>query len=233
VTFEAVVPEILFEDNHCLAVNKPAGMLAQGDVTGEPSLIDWARADLKVRYQKPGNVYVGLVHRLDRPVSGVVLLAKTSKAAGRISAQFRDGTVEKVYWAVVEGKYDEAGGEWVDTLWKDERRNVTRVVPEGTPGGQEARLMVRVLERGAGTTTLELRPVTGRSHQLRVQLASRGLPIVGDRKYGAASVVRALDGGHRIALHARSLTFNHPTRTEASSVIAPVQADWPVPNCRD
>jgi 23S rRNA pseudouridine1911/1915/1917 synthase len=230
MTFEADVPEILFEDNHCLAVNKPAGMLAQGDVTGEPSLIDWARADLKVRYQKPGNVYVGLVHRLDRPVSGVVLLAKTSKAAGRISAQFRDGTVDKVYWAVVEGSCDEVEGEWVDTLWKDERRNVTRVVPKGTPGGQEARLIVRVLERGADTTTLELRPVTGRSHQLRVQLASRGLPIVGDRKYGAAAVVRALDGGHRIALHARALTFNHPTRTEAISVIAPVQADWPVPN---
>lgn len=223
------MPEILFEDNHCLAVNKPAGLLAQGDVTGEPSLIDWARADLKVRFQKLGNVYVGLVHRLDRPVSGVVLLAKTSKAAGRISAQFREGTVEKVYWAVVEGNCAGAGGEWIDTLWKDERRNVARVVPKGTPGGQEARLTVRILERWANTTTLELRPVTGRSHQLRIQLASRGLPILGDRKYGATSVVRALDGGHRIALHARGLTFRHPTRTEAISLLAPVQADWPVP----
>ncbi|MEO6810928.1 MAG: RluA family pseudouridine synthase [Isosphaeraceae bacterium] len=226
------MPKILFEDNHCLAVNKPAGLLAQGDVTGEASLIDWARADLKVRYQKPGNVYVGLVHRLDRTVSGVVLLAKTSKAAGRISTQFREGTVEKVYWAVVEGNCEEEGGEWVDTLWKDERRNVTRVVPKGTPGGQEARMIVRVLERGASTTTLELRPITGRSHQLRIQLASRSLPILGDRKYGATSVVQALDGGHRIVLHARSLTFNHPTRTEAISVIAPVLADWPVPNYR-
>lgn len=220
--------DVLLEDNHCLAVNKPAGLLTQGDVTGERSLIDEARAYLKARYEKPGNVFVGLVHRLDRPVSGVVLLARTSKAAGRLSTQFREGTVEKVYWAVAEaGTLPDDSGEWTDTLWKDEGRNVVHVVPNGTAGGALARLAFRVLERTSRTIRLELRPITGRSHQLRVQLASRGLPIVGDRKYGAASSLKALDGKPRIALHARSLSFSHPTRPEAISVSAPVPADWP------
>ncbi|HWE37761.1 MAG TPA: RluA family pseudouridine synthase [Isosphaeraceae bacterium] len=217
----------LYEDNHCLAVNKPAGVLTQGDATGEPALVDMVREDLKRRFQKPGNVYVGLVHRLDRPVSGVVLVAKTSKAAARLSEQFREGTVEKVYRAVVEGSCREDEGEWEDTLRKDERRNVVEVVPAGTPGGKAARLAFRVVGRGPRTTTFELRPTTGRGHQLRVQLAARGLPIVGDRKYGAATVLRAPDGGPGIALHAQSLTFTHPTRREPTTVSAPAPAGWP------
>jgi 23S rRNA pseudouridine1911/1915/1917 synthase len=218
---------ILFEDNHCLAVDKPAGLLTQGDVTGEPTLVDRAREYLRERYAKPGNVYVGLVHRLDRPASGVVLLAKTSKAAARLSAQFQRGTVRKVYWAVVEGSCPEDAGEWTDTLKKEEDRNLVRVVTTGTPGGQEARVAFRVLEHDTKTTLLELRPATGRSHQLRVQLASRGLPIVGDRKYGARSTLVALDGRPRVALHALELTFRHPTLREELSVTAPVPADWP------
>jgi 23S rRNA pseudouridine1911/1915/1917 synthase len=218
---------VLFEDNHCLAVDKPAGLLTQGDATGEPTLLDWARHYLRTRYAKPGNVFVGPVHRLDRPTSGVVLLARTSKAAARLSEQFRDGTVDKRYWAVVEGPCPADAGEWTDTLRKDDRRNVVDVVGRATPGGREARLQFRVLGRARGTTTLELRPITGRGHQLRVQLAARGLPIVGDRKYGAATVLRALDGGPRVALHAHALRFVHPTRKEAISVAAPVPADWP------
>jgi 23S rRNA pseudouridine1911/1915/1917 synthase len=219
--------DILHEDNHCLAVNKPAGLPVQGDETGDECLLDRARADLKARYHKPGNVFVGLVHRLDRPVSGVVLLAKTSKGAARLSEQFRDGTVEKLYWAVVEGRLDEDQEEWRDVLSKDPTRNVVRVVRTGEAGGQDARLAFRVLERRGDRTVVELRPITGRSHQLRVQLASRGLPIVGDRKYGAKTTVAAVDGGHRIALHARSLGFTHPTSREALVVVAPVPADWP------
>ncbi len=224
--------EIIYEDNHLIAVNKPAGMLAQGDDTGDPSLVDLVREDLRARFQKPGNVYVGLLHRLDRPVSGVVLLARTSKAASRLSSQFRDGRVEKVYWAIVEGAPAEAEGEWTDTLLKEEAKNLVRVVPGGTRGGQEARLRFRVRERERRggdriQTWLELMPVTGRSHQLRVQLASRGLPIVGDLKYGAGARLKALDGGGRIALHARSLVVTHPTRGEAISIVAPVPADWP------
>jgi 23S rRNA pseudouridine1911/1915/1917 synthase len=219
--------DVLYEDNHCLALNKPAGLLTQGDSTGAPSLIEAARADLKDRYHKPGNVFVGLVHRLDQPTSGVILFARTSKAAGRLSAQFRAGTVEKVYWAIVEGVCPEDSGEWTDRLWKDERRNVVQVVPAGTPEAREAKVAFRVLERQETTTTLELRPRTGRSHQLRVQLASRGMPILGDRKYGAARRVLALDGQPRVALHARQLSFTHPTRPEVIEVVAPVPADWP------
>src|SRR5438067_4950120 len=115
--------DILYEDNHCLAIDKPAGVLTQGDATGAPALIDAVRTDLKTRYHKPGNVFVGLVHRLDRPTSGVVLFARTSKAAGRLSAQFRAGTIEKLYWAVVQGVCPDEAGEWTDHLWKDERRN--------------------------------------------------------------------------------------------------------------
>jgi 23S rRNA pseudouridine1911/1915/1917 synthase len=219
--------DVLFEDNHCLVLNKPAGLLAQGDATGEPTILDQARAYLKDRYAKPGNVFIGLVHRLDRPVSGVVLLARTSKAAARLSEQFRTGAVEKVYWAVVEGTCPVDEGVWNDTLWKDERSNRVAVVDRETPGGRDAQLAFRVLRREPRRSVLELRPMTGRSHQLRVQLASRGLPIIGDRKYGASSTLLALDGLPRIALHAHRLTFRHPTRAEAISVDAPVPADWP------
>ncbi len=219
--------EILYEDNHLLGLNKPAGMLSQGDSTGDASVVDWAIEDIRERYAKPGNVYVGLVHRLDRPVSGVIVLAKTSKAAARLSEQFREGTVEKMYWAVVEGRMPEDAGEWCDTLLKEESQNLVRVVPGGTPGGKAAALAFRVLERRATTTWIELRPTTGRSHQLRVQVASRGLPIVGDRKYGARSTLLAEDGVGRVALHARSLTFRHPTTKVSLSLLAPVPADWP------
>jgi 23S rRNA pseudouridine1911/1915/1917 synthase len=219
--------DVLFEDNHCLAVNKPAGLLSQGDATGDPSLIDLATLYLKARFNKPGNVYVGLLHRLDRPTSGVVLLAKTSKAAGRLSAQFRQGTISKVYWAIVEGRAREQEGEWVDLIEKDTRQNRSGVVDLESSSSKEARVAFRVLERSARLTKLELRPATGRSHQLRVQLANRGLPIVGDRKYGATARLKALDGDWRIALHARQVTFTHPTRLEAINVDAPTPADWP------
>ncbi len=219
--------EILYEDNHLLALNKPAGLLTQGDMTGELTLLDWAADDLRRRYDKPGNVYLGLVHRLDQPVSGVVLLAKTSKAASRLSEQFRKGDVVKRYLAIVEGVVGEDAGEWTDTLRKDAGQNVVEVVPPGSLGGKDARLEYRVLEREAGKTSLELLPKTGRSHQLRVQLASRGFPILGDRKYGSRSIVRASDGGLRIALHASELTITHPTRRESLSLVAPVPADWP------
>jgi 23S rRNA pseudouridine1911/1915/1917 synthase len=220
-------PTIVHEDNHCLVVNKPAGMPSQGDESGDRSLVDWARDDLKRRHQKPGNVFVGLVHRLDRPVSGVIVLARTSKGASRLSEQFRLHTVEKIYWAIVEGRVSENSAEWTDWLVKDSGKNMVRVVDRAAPGAQEATLGISVLERGDKRTLLEVRPTTGRGHQIRVQLASRGLPIVGDRRYGAKSSLLALDGGHRIALHARRLAFIHPTRSEAIECGATVPADWP------
>jgi 23S rRNA pseudouridine1911/1915/1917 synthase len=219
--------EVLFEDNHCLAVNKPAGLLSQADGSSAACLVDLATHYLKTRYAKPGNVYVGLLHRLDRPTSGVVLLAKTGKAAARLSSQFRSGTISKVYWAIVEGTTSEQEGEWVDLIEKDSQSNRSAVVVAASSSSKEARVAFRVLNRSSGLTKIELRPKTGRSHQLRVQLARRDLPIVGDGKYGARRRLSALDGHLRIALHARQLTFTHPTRQEAISVDAPVSADWP------
>src|SRR5262245_36816036 len=210
--------EVLHEDNHCLAVNKPAGVPCQGDESGAETLVDFAGRYLKRRYGKPGNVYVGLVHRLDRPTSGVVLLARTSKAAGRLAAQFRDGAVEKVYWAIVEGVPREDEGVWTDRMEKDRRTNISRTLSKSEEGGKAAHLAFRVLDRWQNAVKLELRPLTGRSHQLRVQLASRGLPILGDVRYGAGKRIEATDGGSRIALHARTLRFTHPTRREAIEV---------------
>ncbi|MFO0956737.1 MAG: RluA family pseudouridine synthase [Isosphaeraceae bacterium] len=222
--------EILFEDNHCFAVNKPAGMLSQGDITGDPSLVDRAAEYLKVAYNKPGNVFVGLVHRLDRPVSGVVLLARTSKAAERLSGQFREGRVRKVYRAIVEGQWPEDAGVWTDRIGKDRFANRSRTV-DPVEYGKEATLAYRVISRTPTTTTFELQPRTGRGHQIRVQLADRGLPILGDRKYGSKRLVRALDGGHRIALHASALEFRHPTLGEVIGLTATEPADWPLRSC--
>ena len=224
--------DVLYEDNHCLVVNKPAGILSQGDATGDLSVVDWAADDLKRRYAKPGAVYIGLVHRLDRPTSGVLLLARTSKAAARRAAQFADGSVEKRYWAIIEGGFDTDSGELIDGLRKDAARNVVDVVPAGTAGSLEARLEFRVLGRIGARTWLEVRPITGRSHQIRAQLAASGRPIVGDRKYGAKSSMRAVDGGARIALHARELTFEHPTRRVPITIVAPTPDDWP-DDCRE
>ncbi|GIW87771.1 MAG: RNA pseudouridine synthase [Isosphaeraceae bacterium] len=224
---ESAGVEILLEDNHLLIVNKPAGLLTQGDAGGEPTLVDWAKHYLRVRYHKPGNVYLGLVHRLDRPVSGVLALTRTSKGASRLAEQFRAGTVQKVYWAIVEGRLEEDEGQWTNWLLKDARHNLVEVVDPSHPGARHAGLSYRVLGRERNRSWLELRPLTGRTHQLRVQLASRGYPIVGDRKYGSAVDLLALDGRPRIALHARRLGFNHPTTREWLEPTAAVPADWP------
>jgi 23S rRNA pseudouridine1911/1915/1917 synthase len=219
---------ILHEDNHCLVVDKPAGLLVQGDATGDASLVDLVADDLKRRYHKPGNVFVGLVHRLDRVASGVVLLAKTSKGAARLSEQFREGSVEKIYLAMVEGRLEADEGQWIDYLQKDEAHNVVSVVSPRTRGGLEAITRFRVLgPLPGGGALVELRPITGRSHQLRVQLASRGHPIWGDVKYGARTRVACRLGGQRIALHAAELRFTHPTTREALSIRAAEPADWP------
>jgi 23S rRNA pseudouridine1911/1915/1917 synthase len=216
---------ILFEDNHCLVVEKPAGILTMGDETGDENMVQLAMDDLKIRHQKPGNVYVGLVHRLDRPVSGVLLLAKTSKAASRLSAQFRERELEKTYLAIVEGQLNPAAGELVDWLIKDQERNHTRVTSPQTPGAKQARLRYRQLETlvtPEGTRTLvEVQPMTGRSHQIRVQLAHAGAPILGDLRYGSKTPL-----GKMIALHARSLTFEHPVQKQPLTIYAPLPSDW-------
>lgn len=213
--------DVLYEDNHCIAVNKPARLLTAGDRTGDESLLDQVRQYLKDKYRKPGNVFVGLVHRLDRPVSGVVLFARTSKAAARLSEQFREGTVEKTYQAIVEGSVTEPAAEFIDWLVKDEKTNSVRSVPVGTASARLSRLRFRRLQCAAGLTLLEITPETGRSHQIRVQLAARGHPIYGDQKYGSEHRF-----GGTIALHAANLTFQHPTRREPVTITAPPPGTW-------
>ena len=216
--------QILYEDNHCLAVVKPAGWLVAGDETGDLSLLDVAKAHIKQQYSKPGDVYLGLIHRIDRPVSGVVLFARTSKAAGRLAEQFRSGSIRKVYRAIVEGLPPVAEGQLHDWLRKDETRNVSEVVQASAPGARECRLNFRVLisDRSQQQSMLEIVPRTGRSHQIRVQLSHQGWPILGDRKYGAKHPFP-----EAIALHAFELTFEHPTRKEPVTLRAELPAQWP------
>jgi len=214
---------ILYEDNHLLAVYKPAGVLAQGDETGDPTLVAAAKAWLKNKYGKPGNVFLGLVHRLDRPVAGVFLFAKTSKAASRLAAQFRQGRVEKVYRAVVEGRPDPPEQRLRGFLVKDEAKRRSRLTEAGRPGAREVMLDYRVLASEEGRSLVEVTPRTGRSHQIRVQLAGIGHPIVGDVKYGAKE---PLPGGV-IALYARALCVQHPTRDEAVEIACGPPPGWP------
>jgi 23S rRNA pseudouridine1911/1915/1917 synthase len=200
---------VLYEDNHCLVVFKPAGVLTAPDRTGDVSLLDEARRYLREKFHKPGRVYLGLVHRLDRPVSGVVLFARTSKAAGRLSEQFRAGRVEKVYQALVEGRLSAPSGTQVDHLVKDRRANVVRRAADAAGGGRASALDWRRLKPSGGATLVEIRPRTGRSHQIRVQMSALGHPILGDRKYGSRQPF-----ANGIALCAVSLTFEHPVLKE-------------------
>jgi 23S rRNA pseudouridine1911/1915/1917 synthase len=201
------VPTILHEDNHLLAVVKPAGLLVQGDRSGDPTLLDACRAYLKAKYGKPGNVYLGLVHRLDRPVSGVVLLARTSKAASRLSARFRAREVRKAYLAVVEGRPRRPRDALIHHLAdRADARGRTRAATAPFAGSREARLSYRVLVDGERRSVLRVEPDTGRRHQIRVQLALAGHPVWGDVKYGAEAPLP----GRVIALHAWRLEVAHP-----------------------
>jgi 23S rRNA pseudouridine1911/1915/1917 synthase len=220
--------DILYEDNHCMALNKPAGWPTthfQGD---EETVDRLVKAYLKEKYQKPGKVFLGVVHRLDKPVSGVLLFARTSKAAARLSQQFRDGMIEKVYWGVVENcRLPLAdcrlapAGTLEDWLIKNDEAARIEVASSKTLGAQHVVLHYTVRAQHERMQLLELRPQTGRKHQLRVQLASRGWPIHGDRKYGSPHTF-----GPAIALHARTLTFLHPTKNEPITLTAEVPKFW-------
>lgn len=227
--------DILLEDGPLLAVNKPAGLLTQGVPQGIPTLEAMVKAYLKERYGKPGNVYLGIPHRLDRPVSGVVVFARNSKAAARLAEQFREREVRKVYWGIVERPLESPQGELVDWLLKIPEQARVEVVAPGTPGARECRLSYRTLETGSGSagggpTLLEIELHTGRMHQIRVQLASRGSPILGDFQYGAQGALletRLADPLQEpIALHARSLTLKHPVRYDLMTITAPIPDAW-------
>jgi 23S rRNA pseudouridine1911/1915/1917 synthase len=212
----------LFIDNHLLVIVKPAGTLSQADRTGDRDLLTSWREYVGDRYNKPGNVYLGLVHRLDRPVSGVMVFARTSKAAARLSDQFRNQTVEKKYLAIVEGQ-PEASGILEDYLVKKEGR--VHAVAGSVKEAKAARLSYTTLETSSGRTLIEVRLESGRSHQIRVQFASRGYPLLGDLKYGARSEF----DGKNLALHAYSLSLDHPTLRTRMTFRASVSEDWPLP----
>jgi 23S rRNA pseudouridine1911/1915/1917 synthase len=213
--------EILYEDNHCLAVHKPAGVPSTHYEGREQTIDRAAKSYLKERYHKPGNVFLGIVHRLDKPTSGVLLFARTSKAAARLARQFREGSVEKVYWAVVEGEVGRQAGSLDDWLLKDHERGRVEIVEPRTKGARQALLHYHRRAVHGGLTLLEVRPQTGRTHQLRVQLAHHEHPIYGDARYGG---VHTFAPG--IALHARALTFLHPIRAEPITLTAEVPRSW-------
>jgi 23S rRNA pseudouridine1911/1915/1917 synthase len=215
--------DILYEDNHCLAVAKPAGVPSAHFQGTEATLDRTVKAYLKAKYAKPGNVFLGIVHRLDKPVSGVLVFARTSKAAARLSEQFRTGTVDKVYWAVIEGEVTTEAGTLEDWLRVEPGQRARRVAVVGphTPGARQAVLHFQKRGQHGGLTLLEVRPQTGRTHQLRVQLAHRRHPIYGDARYGSVHTF-----GSAVALHAHSLTFLHPIRFEPITLIAEVPRAW-------
>jgi 23S rRNA pseudouridine1911/1915/1917 synthase len=209
---------VLYEDNHLLVVNKSAGALVQGDATGDEPLVDHCKAYIKAKYQKPGDVFLGVVHRLDRPVTGVVVLARTSKALERMNALFRERETTKIYLAIVKQKPLASEGTLTHWLTKDEKKNKTTAFRKETVGALRSELSYETLASANGHWLLKVTPLTGRSHQIRVQLASMGCVIRGDLKYGDDQA----NEDASIYLHARRLTFIHPVKKEPVIFEAPL-----------
>lgn len=218
------LPEILFEDNHLLIVNKRAGDIVQGDKTGDQALVEILKSYLKDKYNKPGNVFLGLVHRIDRPVSGAVIFARTSKALTRMTNMVKNRELKKTYWAITEQKPAATEGRLEDFLVKNEKQNKSFIVAPGTNGAKPAVLEYRLLSASKTMFLLEIDLHTGRHHQIRAQLAGMGCTIRGDLKYGAK---RSNPDGS-ICLHARELQFKHPVSGETINIKAPLPAlkEW-------
>lgn len=215
--------KVLYEDNHLMVVQKPPGVLVQGDATQDLSLFDMVKDYLKVTYHKPGNVFLGLVHRLDRPVGGVVVFAKTSKGASRLSEQFRSHSVKKEYDALVVGRPSLSEGTLVNYLVKDEARNVVRVFNESVPGALRAELKYKTVHTYQDFSLLKIELLTGRPHQIRAQMAAIGCPLVGDVKYGGPPWTIP-EGG--IALQSGLLSFDTATSGERKTLTLPVPDSW-------
>lgn len=213
--------EVIYEDNHLIAVNKTCREIVQGDKTGDQPLSEMLKAWLKKKYAKPGNVFIGVAHRLDRPVSGVVLFAKTSKALARLNTMFRDGKVKKTYWAIVKNRPPKDEDEVVNWLVRNENQNKSFAFDTERPGAKKAILHYRLVAASDRYFLLEIDLKTGRHHQIRCQLAHLGCPIRGDLKYGYPRSNR--DGG--ISLHARSASFVHPVSQLPVQIVAPVPDD--------
>jgi RluA family pseudouridine synthase len=211
---------ILYIDNHLLVIAKQAGELVQGDRTGDLSLLDKAKAYLKTEFSKPGNVFLGLVHRLDRPTSGVIVFARTSKAAKRLSQEFRERSVEKIYLGLVEKKCP-ARGSLQDYLFKD-RAGTVRVKSAQYTGAQKAIMHYKRLAFSGEFSLVKISLETGRAHQIRVQMANHGFPLLGDFRYGSK---RTFDQ-RNLALHALSITVTHPTLLNRQTFVAPTPQSW-------
>lgn len=216
--------DIIFEDNHLIAVNKKPSQIVQGDKSGDKPLSELVKEFLKEKYNKPGNVFVGVVHRLDRPVSGVVLFAKTSKALSRLNELFKNRNVTKTYWAVVKNKPPQNEGHLIHFMIKNEEKNMSKAFKEPRKGALKAELNYKILASSDNYYLLEVTPLTGRHHQIRVQLSSIGCSIKGDIKYGFGRSNKDAS----IHLHARKLSFIHPIKNEQVELIAtpPNEALW-------
>ena len=218
--------KVIYEDNHIIVVEKPVNIPSQGDKTGDVDMLTIIKEYLKEKYNKPGNVYLGLIHRLDRPVGGVMVFAKTSKSATRLSEQVRDRVFKKKYLVIANGKFDKETGVLSDYLLKNERKNMSRVVPEGTKNSKYAELDYEILKYDAelNLSVLKINLHTGRHHQIRVQLSSRNHSIYGDQKYGGRG------HGKQICLWAYELTINHPITKEEMTFksIPKMEKSWKI-----
>jgi 23S rRNA pseudouridine1911/1915/1917 synthase len=212
---------VLFEDNHIVAVNKRNSDIIQSDISGDPVLCDTVKEYVRIKYNKPGKAFIGTVHRLDRPVSGVILYARTTKALNRLSNMFKYREIQKTYWAVVKNPPPEAEGRVVNYLIKNQKMNKSFAHNEPCEGCKESELRYRVIGQAENYTFLEVYPKTGRHHQIRATLAQLGSPIKGDVKYGAGRTNKNAS----IHLHARKIEFVHPVRKELKTIVAPPPKD--------
>ena len=212
---------VLYEDNHIIVINKAAGEIVQGDKTGDKSLCDTMKLYIKEKYAKPGNVFIGLPHRLDRPVSGIVVFAKTSKALERLNRMFSEGSVKKIYWAITKEKPQQPEADIDSWILRNEKMNKSFSYPKEVKGAKRALLHYRQIDASQNYNLIEVELKTGRHHQIRCQLASIGCPIKGDLKYGAK---RSNPDGS-ISLHARYIEFIHPVSKELIAITAPLPDD--------
>jgi 23S rRNA pseudouridine1911/1915/1917 synthase len=218
---ESIRDQILFEDNHLIIINKKPSEIVQGDKTGDASMIDTVKLYIKYTYQKPGNVFLGLVHRIDRPVSGAVIFAKTSKSLSRLNEQIKNREVTKTYWAITKKAPPKEEDQITHWLVKDEARNKSRSFKTEQVGTKKAELKYKLISKSKDYNLLEVDLITGRHHQIRVQLSEIGCPIKGDLKYGFARSNKDAS----ISLHARKLSFIHPVKKEKMEIIAPPPKD--------
>ncbi len=215
--------EVLYEDNHIIAVNKTCNEIVQGDKTGDTPLSEIVKAYIKTQYNKPGEVFLGVTHRIDRPTSGVVLFARTSKALARLNEMFKSHEqIQKTYWAIVQGEPKQPEARLENWLVKNEAQNKSYITKPGAKEAKQAVLSYKTLAKGDHYTLLEVNLETGRHHQIRCQLAAIGCPIKGDLKYGAKR--SNPDGG--ICLHARQIAFIHPVKKEPVTIVAPVPKEF-------